>query len=101
MNLRSILLWVLRISALVLLLAYVGDLLVFNVRRHLSNGKSAVGSVHRARLLAIPGKGGKTEYELDSVTPEEDVPCSRSIFPQGGMKPCWYVAKHASDPIPI
>jgi hypothetical protein len=35
------------------------------------------------------------------VRPEEDVPCSRSLFPQAGKRPCWYVARHANDPISI
>lgn len=62
---------------------------------------AATGSVHRMRLLAIAGKANKVEYQIDSVRPEEDVPCSHSLFPQGGNKPCWYLTKHANDPIPM
>jgi hypothetical protein len=58
-------------------------------------------SVHRVRLLAIPDKGNKTEFQLDAVHPEEDVPCSRTIFPHSDQNPCWYVSEHAKDPIPM
>ena len=59
----------------------------------------AIGSVHRIRLLAIPAKGNKVEYQVDSLRPEEDVPCAHSLLPHGGSWPCWYVEKHANDPI--
>jgi hypothetical protein len=78
-----------------LLLLYIGDFLLFSVRG------SPASSVHRVRLLAIPDKGNRVEYQIDVQQPEEDVPCSRSIFPQGGNRPCWYVRRHAKDPIPM
>jgi hypothetical protein len=89
--------------ALVALLAavYVADLSWYECRVHMPNLGAATGSVHRIRLLAIPAKGNKIEYEIDSVQPEEDVPCAHALFPRGGNGPCWYVAKHASDPIPM
>lgn len=89
--------------ALVALLAavYVADLGWYECRVYMPNLGAATGSVHRIRLLAIPSKGNKIEYEVDSVQPEEDVPCAHSLFPRSGHRPCWYVAKHASDPIPM
>jgi hypothetical protein len=77
------------------------DFLWFQIRAHLPKLGQANGSVHRVRLLAITGKGNKVEYQIDSVKPEEDVPCAHSLFPQGGNNPCWYVARHANDPIAI
>jgi hypothetical protein len=62
---------------------------------------AAKGSVHRVRLLAIQAKANKVEYQVDSVRPEEDLPCAHSLFPQGRTPPCWYVSKHANDPIPM
>ena len=84
-----------------LLAAYLVDFAWFECRVHLPKLGSATGSVHRVRLLAISSKGNKVQYQVDSLQPEEDLPCARSLFPQGGNRPCWYVAKHASDPIPM
>ncbi len=36
-------------------------------------------------------KGGKTEYYPDGSGP---VRCSQSVFPRGGVDPCWYVARN-------
>ena len=84
-----------------LLVLYLGDFTWYELRLKFPKLGSATSSVHRIRLLAIPGKANKLTYELDMVHPEEDVPCSRSLFPQAGSRPCWYVARHANDPIPI
>lgn len=81
--------------------AFLLDLGWYQCRVWIPRLGAATGSVHRIRLLSIPGKGNKIEYQVDSVRPEEDVPCSNTLFPQGGYRPCWYVAKHANDPIPM
>ena len=78
---------------------FVADLCWYQFRVWFPKLGAPTGSVHRIRLLAIPGKGNKVEYQIDSVRPEEDLPCSHSLFPQGGNAPCWYVAKHANDAI--
>jgi hypothetical protein len=52
-------------------------------------------------MLAIPNKSGKYDFEIDSAKPEEDVPCARSLFPHSNQYPCWYVTRHANDPIPM
>jgi len=84
-----------------LVLVYFADFSWYELRLNFPKLGAATGSVHRIRLLAIPNKGDKTTYELDMVRPEEDVPCSHSLLPQGGTRPCWYVARHVNDPIPI
>jgi|SRR3974377_453271 len=84
-----------------LLGVYLADLAWYECRVFVPKLGAANGSVHRVRLLAIPAKGNKVEYELDTVQPEEDVPCAHSLFPRGGNRPCWYVARHANDPIPM
>ena len=84
-----------------LVLVYAVDFAWYESRVHFPKLGPASGSVHRIRLLAIPNKGDKTTYELDMVHPEDDVPCSHSLLPEGGMRPCWIVARHANDPIPI
>jgi hypothetical protein len=91
---------VLAAVALVVLL-YLADFTWYHLRGSIPKLGPATGSVHRIRLLAISSKGNKIEYEIDAVHPEEDVPCSHSIFPQGGNRPCWYLARHAKDPIPM
>jgi hypothetical protein len=83
------------------LLVYLLDFAWYEIRLHVPKLGAATGSVHRIRLLAIPNKGEKTTYELDQVHPEEDVPCSHSLLPEGGTRPCWYVTRHVNDPIPI
>lgn len=88
-------------SVALLVLVYLVDFSWYQLRLHVPKFGAAAGSVHRIRLLAIPNKGDKTTYELDQVHLEEDVPCSHSLFSQGGNRPCWYVTRHANDPIPI
>jgi hypothetical protein len=82
-------------------LTYLVDLGWYELRVIMPKLGTPTGSVHRIRLFAISSKGNKIDYEIDSAHPEEDVPCSHSIFPQGGNRPCWYVARHANDPIPM
>jgi hypothetical protein len=89
------------IASLVLLffIAYSVDLTWYHMRLSVPRLGMANSSVHRIRLLAIPDKGNKTEYQIDAVTPEEDVPCTRTLFPHAQRNPCWYVSRHAKDPI--
>jgi len=82
-----------------LLLVYLCDSLWFQLRVHYPAAGPTTSSVHRYRLLAIPLKNNKVDYEIDSQKPEEDLPCVRSFFSHGGMRPCWYVTRHAKDPI--
>jgi hypothetical protein len=84
-----------------LLLLYLFDSLSFQLRLHYPAVGRATGSVHRIRLLAIPGKANKVQYQIDALQPEEDLPCAQSLFPHAGLRPCWYVTRHASDPIPM
>jgi hypothetical protein len=80
---------------------YLADLAWYELRVLVPKLGPNTGSVHRIRLLAISAKGNKVEYEIDAVHPEEEVPCSHSIFPRGGNRPCWYMVRHAKDPIPM
>jgi hypothetical protein len=90
-----------RIVLALLLTLYFLDAFRFYVRRTYPKLGQASGSVHRRRLLAISNKGGKTEYRTDALQPEEDIPCAHSLFPHAAQQPCWYVVRHAKDPIPM
>ena len=82
-------------------LFYLADLAWYELRAFAPQLGATTGSVHRIRLLAISAKGNKVEYEIDAVHPEEDVPCSHSVFPRDGNRPCWYLVRHAKNPIPM
>lgn len=84
---------------LLFFIAYAFDLTWYHLRLAVPRFGAANSSVHRIRLLAIPDKGNKIEYQIDAVTPEEDVPCTRTLFPHAQRNPCWYVSRHAKDPI--
>lgn len=66
-------------------LVYVGDSALFYLR-----GKPQ-DQVTITRYLATPLKDHKTEYLYEGTG---DVACSLTLFPQGGMDPCWYRKKH-------
>jgi hypothetical protein len=83
----------------VIFAVYLADWLLYGLRTRFPKLGAATGSVHRIRMLAIPEKNNKVEYQIDTVHPEEDVPCTHSLFPHSGSRPCWYVTRHANDPI--
>jgi hypothetical protein len=58
-------------------------------------------SIKSLRVLAIPEKNGKTEYEVDAQNPEQTVTCVHSLFPHSGFSPCWYVKPRINQPIPM
>jgi len=100
-SLRRILLRTLVAAVALYLVIYAGDFLWLQLRAHYPVVGPTTGSVHRIRLLAIPLKNNKVEYQIDAQKPEEDLPCVRSLFPHAGIRPCWYVTRHAKDPIPM
>lgn len=74
-----------------LALVYLGDWMV--MRGRVAHG-TGFGVVQVNQFLATPLKGNKVEYDLMGTAP---VTCSRSIFPQQGMTPCWWLQKHRSQ----
>jgi hypothetical protein len=70
---------------------YVGDWAVLRVRVKHGTG---YGSVQVDQFLATSLKGNKTEYDLTGTAQQT---CSRSIFPQDGYRPCWWLERHASQ----
>jgi len=68
--------------------AYAIDLALFYVR-----GKPT-DQITVNRTLAVPLKGNKTEYDDEGSSV---VTCSRSLFPQSGKTPCWYLRRHRTQ----
>jgi hypothetical protein len=61
---------------------WVGDFALFQLR-----GKpGSTVTVHR--YMSVPLKGQKEEYDYLG---DFSVPCSSSLFPQGGNDPCWHL----------
>jgi hypothetical protein len=82
-------------------IVYAGDYAVVRLRAAHPRLGDAFASVQVVRLLAIPLKNGRTEYELDALQPELTVTCVRSLFPHLGYQPCWYVRRQSQKPIPM
>jgi hypothetical protein len=87
--------------ALVLGLIYGGDYLYVRARMLHPTPTVPFESLKTLRVLAIPEKNGKTEYEVDAQNPEQTVTCVHSLFPHSGFSPCWYVKPRINQPIPM
>jgi hypothetical protein len=80
---------------------YAGDYLSVRVRAMHQKAADPFESLKSLRVLAIPEKNGKTEYEVDALNPEQTVTCVHSLFPHYGYSPCWYVKPRINQPIPM
>ena len=72
--------WAVIVLASGFVAVYAGDWAVFKLRG------SPESKVTVNRYVTIPLKGNKQEFDYQGTM---DVPCSRSLFPQGGQSPCW------------
>ena len=77
------------------LLVAVAAIYLIDTAIYFLRGKPT-GSVMVTRLLAIPLKGGKTEYDPAGTS---SVNCTLSIFPQGSANPCWYQRRNPTEVI--
>jgi hypothetical protein len=84
-----------------LALVYSGDYLFVRIRMMHPKPADPFESIKNLRVLAIPEKNGKTEYEVDAQNPEQTVTCVHSLFPHSGFSPCWYVKPRINQPIPM
>jgi hypothetical protein len=84
-----------------LALVFCGDYLSLHVRMLHPKPADPFESLKTLRVLAIPEKNGKTEYEVDARNPEQTVTCVHSLFPHSGYSPCWYVKPRIYQPIPM
>jgi hypothetical protein len=73
-------------------LVYLADLIVFKLRG------SPQSQVRVTRYLTVPLKGNKTEFDYQGTL---DVPCSQSLFSQGGESPCWQLRKSPTQIVPM
>ena len=80
--------WLLRLIlafAVCFVVAWIGDSAAFYLR-----GKPT-STVNVSRYMGVPLKGQKEEYDYLGTS---SVPCSRSLFPQGGNAPCWHLRRN-------
>jgi hypothetical protein len=82
-------------------LAYATDYLYVRIRMIHPKPADPFESMTTLRVLAIPEKNGKTEYEVDAQNPEQTATCVHSLFPHYGYSPCWYVKPRINQPIPM
>ena len=73
-------------------LAYPVDFGIWRTRLALSkDGRGGMGSVAVNQVVAAKLKGNKEEYYADGTMMQD---CSESLFPQGGVSPCWWLRRH-------
>jgi hypothetical protein len=80
---------------------FLGDYLYVRVRMLHPKSADPFESLKTLRVLAIPEKNGKTEYEVDARNPEQTITCVHALFPHSGYSPCWYVKPRINQPIPM
>jgi hypothetical protein len=88
-------------AAVAVLVAYGADFVSVRVRVRHPTTVDPFETLTAPRLLAIPEKGNKTEYEIDVDNPVQTVTCVHSLFPQAGYSPCWQVKRALHQPIPM
>ena len=83
--------WLLRVVLVLVagfVAIYAGDWAVFKLRG------SPQSSVTVNRYVTIPLKGNKQEFDYLG---SQDVPCSMSLFSQGGLSPCWQLRRNTNQ----
>ena len=83
------------------ILVYVGDYLYLRVRMLHARPTNPFETMTRNRVLAIPQKSGKFDYQIDQTQPVETLTCVHSLFPHYGDQPCWYLKPRVNQPIRI
>jgi len=80
---------------------YGGDYLVLRIRMTRATVTTPFESMTRTRVLAIPQKSGKFDYQVDQLQPQETLTCVHALFPHYGDQPCWYLKPRFNQPIPV
>ncbi|MGB2623972.1 MAG: hypothetical protein WA857_19480 [Candidatus Acidiferrum sp.] len=84
-----------------LVLTYAGDFLSVRVRMLHPKPGDPFETITGLRILAIEEKGGKTEYTVDQLQPQQSAECVHALFPHNGDPPCWYLKRKFAEPIPM
>ena len=84
------------ITALSLLILYVGDYL--SVRYRIPKGRNQFDVVKIQRYYAVGLKNRKTEFMF--LEPKNQT-CVHSLFPHFGYSPCWYLSRRNVQRIDI
>ncbi len=79
----------------VLAILYLGDFLSLRFR---IPPRNTFGNITVHTYYAVKLKNGKTEYDYAG---DHDVSCTNSLFPQFGVKPCWYARRRTEEQITI
>jgi len=87
---RKILLYSVVALCALLIVLYGADDAVLHIRIARGGQASVLSTV--TTFYAAPLKGGKMSIYYDAPQSEQ---CVRSIFPQIGYAPCWYLRRHA------
>jgi len=80
---------------------YASDYLYLRIRMFHRTPTDPFESMTRTRVLAIPQKSGKFDYQIDETQPVETLTCVHSLFPHWGDQPCWYLKPRLNQPIPV
>ena len=59
---------------------------------------SPQSTVTVSRTMVVPLKNNKEEYDYVGTF---DEPCSISLFPQGGMSPCWQLRRNPNQNVKL
>jgi len=82
-------------------LVYAADYVYLRIRMMHPSPANPFESMIRTRVLAIPQKSGKFDYQIDQTQPVETLTCVHSLFPHYGDQPCWYLKPRLNQPIPV
>jgi hypothetical protein len=85
----------------VLAIVYAYDFVSVRIRMRHPTASDPFETITSLRILAIGEKGGKTEYDVDPVQPQQTGVCVHALFPHNGDLPCWYLKKKFAEPIPM
>lgn len=82
--------------AAAVLIVYAADYAVLRYR--ILRKVSPYDTVTVRYYYQVQEKGNRTEYAFASAQPQN---CVNSLFPHQGLAPCWYLRRHAEQPIKI
>lgn len=81
---------------LAFVLLYAGDYV--SARFRIPANRQTLDTVQVQIMWAVKQKDGRIEYSLGDTDNET---CIRSLFPQLGYTPCWYLSKHTNKVIKV